>query len=457
MTPLAELARRLFGIGLAAVDPRRLLHKLAFLPEGFCFGEHSFAPRGKLVLVAVGKAGATMATAFLERSPRPADAVFVYVPHGSLVPEQASPHTRFGSHPGVGAENAAHTAALVQLLESLDPADGVLLLLSGGASALLSLPLPGLEVATLDRLTWELLRRGAGIGELNTVRKHLSQALGGRLATRCPAALFTLVLADVPGEELHLVGSGPTLGDPTTREQALEVLERFGLVGEFPEAVAVLQQPGSETPKPGDPALGRAVTKLLGSSEDALAAVARELAAEGFRVQLLTRSLRGEARSVGRALGALLATANAGAAFLAAGETTVRVRGSGVGGRNLELALAASLALAGSEHRCLLAAATDGKDGTSPAAGAVVDGQTLRRGRKARRDPLEALAANDAWGFFAGQPEAIVTGPTGTNVADLVIALAAPRREKHLPRPAAGLHLPSPPPSGAAKRSGGER
>jgi len=457
MTPLAELARRAFAAGLAAVNPRAVMEKLEFLPEGFRFGGHTFAPAGKLVVVAVGKAGATMAGAFLGRCPRPADEVFIYVPYGSPVPAAVAPYTRFGSHPGVAPENAVQTAALLELLSGLHPADGVVLLLSGGASALLSLPLPGLEIDVLDRLTGELLRRGASIYQLNTVRKHLSLALGGRLAARCPGMLFTLVLADVPLPELHMVGSGPTLADPTTRLEALAVLERFGLIEEFPAAVAFLHQPAWETPKPGDPALGRSITKLLGSNGEALTAVARELAAEGFRVQLLTRFLRGEARSVGRLLGAMVAAASPGAAFLAGGETTVQVRGSGVGGRNLELALAASLPLAGHEHRCLLAAATDGKDGTSPAAGAVVDGQTLQRALKAGRDPLVALEKNDAWGFFVGQPEAIVTGPTGTNVADLVIALVAPRPAETVPRRARTLGLPVLASSGATKPPGGGR
>lgn len=438
MTPLAQLARKVFAVGLDAVHPRQLVGKVTFTRDGVRFGEDVLEPPGKLMLLAVGKAGGTLAEAFLARARRRPDQVWVYVPHQAPVPALLAPQARYGSHPRLSRENVAHAQELIGALAALTPADGLLVLLSGGSSALLSAPLAGIEADELDALVWALSCAGASIGELNTVRKHLCRLLGGRLAALCPAPLLALVLSDVPGDDLATVGSGPTLPDPTTSRQALEILARFGLASRFPWAARSLESPESETPKPGDPRFRAKTTALLASNREALDAMAHALAAEGFRPRLLTTRLRGEAREVGRVLGALLASAAPGTALLAGGETTVRVSGTGCGGRNLELALAAALELAGRPHRCLLAAGTDGVDGTSPAAGAVVDGLTVRRGARRGRDPLEALAENDAWGFFTGLPEALVTGPTGTNVADIVVGLAAPQARRQL-----GLRTPA--------------
>lgn len=430
MTPLAQLARKVFAVGLEAVHPRAVMRRVRFTGSGVRFDDDAMEPAGRFVLVAVGKAGGQMAGAFLARSLRRPDQVWVLVPRGVPVPPAVVPHTRLGTHPQVTEENASHARELADLLRRLERDDGVVVLLSGGSSALLSEPLPGISVHQLAELTAALLRAGATIAQLNTVRKHLCRPLGGRLAALCPAPLLALVLSDVPGDDLATVASGPTVPDPTTSEDALAVLSRFGLATRFPWAVAALEKPDSETPKPDDPRFRNKTTRLLGSNRDALAAMAAALAAEGLTPHLVTHRLRGEAREVGRTLGALLVNAPPGTAFLAGGETTVQVTGSGTGGRNLELALAAARELAGHSHRCLLAAGSDGVDGTSPAAGAVVDGGTVRRARRQGKDPEQALAENDSWGFFSGLPEAIVTGPTGTNVADLVIALAAPQARR---------------------------
>lgn len=433
MTPLASLARSCYAAALAAVHPRNLMGKLSFNNEGV--GSHGvwLEPKGKLVLVSVGKAGATMAEAFLLRTKRQPEEIFVLVPKGTAVADTLAPFTRFGSHPGVSEENAAATANLKELLAVLTPEDGVVFLVSGGASALLSLPVEGVTVEELSRLTWELSRRGATIRQLNIVRKHLGAVLGGKLASICPGQILTFVLSDVPGNNLDLVASGPTLPDPSTCDQALEILKRFGLHRIFPHIGEILLSGKNETPKPGDPLLNRAKTLLLGSNQEALDAMKATLAGAGFRSWVLTSQLRGEAREVGRTLGTLIRVAAPGIALLAAGETTVTVKGPGEGGRNLELALGAAESLAGHQHRCLLAAGTDGVDGSSPAAGAVVDGQTLWRGQKAGRDPEKAFQANDSWGFFVGLPETIMVGPTGTNVADVVVALSAPQASWQLP------------------------
>ena len=431
MTPLARLARGMFAAAVAAVQPGALLRRVRFLADGVEFGDATLGPRGRLVLVAIGKAGPGLAAAFVQRAERQPDVAFVLAPYGTPVPEKLAGCARFGRHPLPDASGAEATRELLALVRGLSAADGVVLLLSGGGSALLTEPLAGVPLAELAALTDALLVAGANIHELNTVRRHLLRAAGGRLAAACPAPMLALALSDVPGDSLVDIASGPTVADPTTCADALTVLARQNLAGAFPEVAASLaggvKGGAAETPKPGDPSLSHAHTMVLGSGHDALAAAAEAAIHAGFRAVRLGRSLRGEAREVGTALAHLARSVAAGEpmAILAGAETTVTVRRPGRGGRSLELALAAAVQLADVPERCLLAAGTDGIDGASPAAGAVVDGHTLARGRERGRDALVALAANDAWGFFEGLPEAIVTGATGTNVADLVFVLAA--------------------------------
>ncbi|MCS7181704.1 MAG: DUF4147 domain-containing protein [Thermoanaerobaculum sp.] len=453
MTPLAELARKVFAVALEAAHPSTLMRKVRFTPAGVIYGEHALEPPGRLVVVALGKAGGTLAEAFLTHSTRRPEVVWVYLPRNASAPSYLPAQVRWGDHPHLSLDNTAAALELAQMVAQLAAEDGLLVLLSGGSSSLLAAPLPPLRPAELDALVGELARRGATIHQLNTVRKHLTALLGGRLAVRCPAPLLALVLSDVPGDDVSTVGSGPTAADPTTRGDAKAILQRFGLLTKYPQVAQLLEDPSSETPKPGDLRLQRKASALLGCNRDAVEAAAHTLTQEGFRVRVLTTALRGDAREMGRLLGALLVQAAPGTALLAAGETTVHVTGTGQGGRNLELALAAACQLAGHRHRCLLAAGTDGVDGTSPAAGAVVDGGTLARAAKLGKDPEKALRDNDSWGFFADLPEAILTGPTGTNVADLVIGLVAPRVAARVGwRPPARAPQPQPPWGAATQR-----
>jgi len=431
VTPLSDLARSMFAAAVAAVAPDALARRIGFFPDGIEFAGSELRPAGRLNLVALGKGAPGLAAAFLRRSRRLPDSVFVLVPDGVEVPGSLAPFARRASHPVPDSRGAAATRELLSALASCAPEDGVVLLLSGGTSALLAEALPGVDRQELGALTSALLAAGAPIRELNAVRKHLLAGTGGRLALACPAPILTLVVSDVPGDDLSSIGSGPTVGDPTTFADAISVLERRGLASSFPRVLAFLASGGRgeipDSPEPGDPRLSNASVRLLGCSRDALAAAAAAAQQAGFRTCELTRTLRGEARSVGTALAALAGTLAPGeaTALLLAGETTVTVRGDGCGGRNLELALAAACALADVPERCLLAAGSDGVDGASPAAGAVVDGETLARAAALGRDAASALERNDAWGFFERLPDAIVTGPTGTNVADLVFVLAA--------------------------------
>jgi len=440
VTPLADVARAMFSAAVAAVQPEGLMRRVQFLDDGVGFGDSLLRPAGRLVLVALGKAGPGLAAAFLGRSRRAPDAIFVLAPRGVGAPAALEPAVRRGAHPMPDGDGEAACRELLELIRGLDHADGVLLLLSGGSSALLAAPLPGLARERVTELTGALLAAGADIHELNAVRKHVLAATGGRLAAACAAPILTLALSDVPGDALATIGSGPTVGDPTTWNDALGVLDRHRLTERFPEFAATFRAgiDGTlpESPKPDAPELRGARTHLLGSSREALAEAARTARGTGFAPVILTRRMRGEAREVGRALAGLAGATAAGEplALLLAGETTVTVRGGGRGGRNLELALAAALDLAGVAERCVLAAGTDGADGGAPAAGAVVDGQTVARGLGRGRDAVRALGDNDSWGYFAGSEEAIVTGPTGTNTADVAFVLAAGRPRAFLPR-----------------------
>ena len=433
MTPLAELARAMFAAAVSAVRPEVLMRQVEFHAGGIRFREDELAPAGRLLLVALGKAAPGLAAAFLTRSLRRPDEVFILAPDGVAAGNEVARFVRRASHPLPDARGVAATEELIATLTALSPADGVVLLLSGGASALLAAPVAGISAEAVTSITKRLLDSGAGIRELNTVRKRLLAASGGRLAASCPAEMMTLAVSDVPGDDLAVIASGPSVPDASDAHGARDVLARHGLAGVFAEVDALLERlvraAAADTPRCGDPRLARGRAWLLGCGDDALAEAARVAREAGFAPLVLGARLHGEARFQGHLLGQLaetLAPADP-VALLLRGETTVTVRGGGQGGRNLELALAAAMALAGLPERCLLAASTDGVDGTSPAAGAVVDGGTVARARSLGREPLAALADNDGWGFFAGLPEAIVTGPTGTNVADLAFVIAAGR------------------------------
>jgi hydroxypyruvate reductase len=330
-------------------------------------------------------------------------------------------------------------------VDDLGRDDTLLVLLSGGASALLPAPIAGLRLEDKARTTSLLLRAGATIQELNTVRKHLSRLKGGGLARRAaPARVFTLVLSDVVGDDLSTIASGPTVPDPTTFSDALAVLDRRGLLRQTPlrvrrhlEAGARGQTP--ETPKAGDAAFRRTVTHVVGGNRRSVLAAAREASRLGLRPVVLTTRLEGEAREVARCLVAILrecaereGSRRRPTCLLAGGETTVTMAGAGQGGRNQELAVAAAASLDGFPVPAVVASfATDGIDGTSDAAGGVVDDRTVRRARAlGLAAPSAFLAQSDSRNFLGPLGDLILTGPTGTNVVDIAVLLAgvAPAR-----------------------------
>jgi glycerate 2-kinase len=340
-------------------------------------------------------------------------------------------------HPLPDARGLRASTEAERLLRELSKDDLALLLLSGGASALLPAPAEGLSLKQKARTTALLMKAGADIHELNAVRKHLSRFKGGGLARLAfPARVRALVLSDVVGDDLSTIASGPASPDPTTFADALEILTRRGVLGRVPPAVRNHLRAGAsgrkkETPKPGDPLFRRVAARVVGSNRQSLDAAAREARRLGFRVEVLSSRLEGEARVVARVLLAILRErvgpggAGSPLCLLAGGETTVTVRGPGFGGRNQEMAVAAVEPLAAFPADALFASlATDGIDGRSDAAGGWVDRSTLARSRRlGLASPADFLAASDSRSFLGPVGGLIVTGPTGTNVMDLIALL----------------------------------
>ncbi len=357
---------------------------------------------------------------------------------------------REAGHPVPDEAGLAAAGEVEALLAGLGPGDLVLVLISGGGSALLPAPPRGVTLAEKQAVTSLLLASGADIREMNCVRKHLSRLKGGGLCrAAAPARVATLVLSDVVGDPLDVVASGPTVPDPTTFADALAILDRRGLRERVPPAVRARLEAGArgeipETPKPGDPVFRGSPPLLVGSNRIAVEAGARRARSLGYRPLVLTTSLTGEAREVAAVLAAVAREARESGqparppcCLLSGGEPTVSLRGGGKGGRNQELALAAALGLEGLADVALLSAGTDGTDGPTDAAGALCDGASAARARALGLDPRRHLDENDAYPLFAALGDLVETGPTQTNVMDLQIMLVG-RRRSPPPSPRAG-------------------
>ena len=343
-----------------------------------------------------------------------------------------------GGHPVPTADSEAGGRRALAIADGMAPDETLLVLLSGGASALMAVPADGVTLDDKRATTARLLRGGADIHALNTVRKHLSAIKGGWLAAHARGTCRTLVISDVVGDDLSVIASGPTVGDASRFQDALDVLGRFGGEAEYPPAVVARLRRGAdagvpETPTPGDPRLARTDTTLIGSRRDAMSGVATAASALGYQVLRIDDAVVGEARAAARAhLRAVLArAADVGrpSCVVSSGETTVHVTGHGKGGRNQEFALAAAQLLAesgaGRSPVAIASAGTDGVDGPTDAAGAVADATTVARARAARLAPDRFLFDNNAYAFFDALGDLIHTGPTGTNVGDLQIILLA--------------------------------
>lgn len=346
--------------------------------------------------------------------------------HGFLIP---GIEVREARHPLPDERGVAAADEALRIAQQASRKDLVLCLLSGGASALWPAPVSGVTLTDLQATTDALLRAAAPIQEINAVRKHLSRIAGGQLARAAgPARVLTLAISDVVGSPPDVIGSGPTVPDSTTFHEALQVLSRRQVA--VPRNTQDHLERGAagtvpETPKPGDPLFERTSWILAASIGHALRAAADEANRLGYRTRVVTDLLEGEARVVGRKLAGLAAGVQPPAALLFGGETTVTVQGNGRGGRNQELALAAAIALQDRAGVLLAALGTDGTDGPTDAAGAVVDSGTIERGQTRGLDAADHLRRNDAYSYLQATGDLLVTGPTGTNVADLTLLLAA--------------------------------
>ena len=399
------LLRRLLDAALASAQPAQCVPP--HLPE---------PPAGRTVVVGAGKAAATMAQAVEEPWAGPLEGLVV-TRYGHRVPTERIEVVE-AAHPVPDAGGREAAARILSLAEGLGADDLALCLISGGGSALLTLPAPGIELADKQAVTGALLRSGAAIGEINCVRKHLSAIKGGRLGVAChPARVASLLISDVPGDDPAVIGSGPTVPDPTTFADALAVLSRYG-IAEPAAIIRHLERGAEETPKQGDPRLADAETRIVATPAMALAAAAEAARQAGYEPVILGDALEGEARELAREHAGLARDAAPGTVLLSGGEATVTVTGAGRGGPNAEYALALALALDGAPGVFATACDTDGIDGTEDNAGALVTPDTLARARAAGEDAAARLAANDAYGFFAGLGDLVMTGPTLTNVND---------------------------------------
>jgi glycerate 2-kinase len=407
-----ELLKNMFEAAVAVAQPARTIP--THLPV---------LPKGRTIVVGAGKASAAMASAVEAAWPGPLEGL-VLTRYGHAVPCRRIEIVE-ASHPVPDESGRDAARRILDLVSNLGEDDLVLALISGGGSALLSLPPPGLSFEDKQKVNKALLRSGATIGEMNCVRKHLSLIKGGRLAAAAfPARVVTLLISDVPGDDPSVIASGPTVPDPSTFAEALAVLRKYGI--EQPSAVIRhLEMATEETPKPGDPRLMRTETLVVATPQRSLEAAAAVARKAGAAPLILGDAIEGEAREVAKVMaGIARQVARYGqphpppCVLLSGGETTVTLHGNGRGGRNAEFLLSLAVALEDQPGIHAIACDTDGIDGSEDNAGAISSDDTLRRSRSAGLDAKAHLANNDGYGFFAALGDLVVTGPTFTNVND---------------------------------------
>ncbi len=426
---LRQSARAIFDAALAAADVRPLVRRALTAvhpPE-----------TGRLIVVGAGKASGAMAAAVEEAWGDRVTGGLVAVKDGYVAPTRRIRLAEAG-HPVPDERGAAAARGIRALVEAATGDDLVMVLLSGGGSALTPAPAPPVTLADKQAVTRLLLAAGGNINQLNAVRKHCSLLKGGQLArAAAPAQVHALLLSDVIDDPLDVIASGPTAPDESTFGEALGILDRLGVTERAPRSVIERLESGArgqvpETPKSDDPLFARVSNVVIGNNQLVVDAAQRKAAELGFAAHVLTRSLEGEAREAAKRFVELGRSIRAGrgpvatpACLIAGGETTVTVRGRGAGGRCQEFALAAALEMEGLEGVVILAAGTDGTDGPTTAAGALADGESCQRAREQRHDPVASLADNDSNPVFAALDDLIVTGPTNTNLLDLYLLLVA--------------------------------
>jgi glycerate 2-kinase len=407
-----DLLRAMFDAAVEAALPS--LRVPAWLPD---------KPKGRTIVVGAGKASAAMAKAVEDHWAGPLEGLVV-TRYGHAV---SCDHIEIveAAHPVPDARGREAARRILDLVQEAGPDDLVLALISGGGSALLSLPAPGLTLEDKQAINTALLRSGAPIGEMNCVRKHLSAVKGGRLAVAAdPAQIVTLIISDVPGDDPSAIASGPTVPDPTTFAEARAILRRYGIT-EPRSVIDHLDRASEETPKPGDPRLARAKTIMIATPQMSLEAAAKVARKAAVTPLILGDAIEGEAREVGKVMAGIARQvalrgqpARAPCALISGGETTVTVRGSGRGGRNVEFLLSLAVELDGLRNVFAIAGDTDGVDGAEEVAGATIAPDTLARAGRIGLRPKDQLANNDGHGFFEALGDQVVTGPTLTNVND---------------------------------------
>jgi hydroxypyruvate reductase len=434
--------KEIFAAGLKAVDPEEAIRgHVRLTGNRLQVGEHSYLLDSfeRIIVTGFGKATAPMAKALEDILGDRLTEGWITVKYGHGVPLRKVRVMEAG-HPAPDEAGLQATRFILDRLKECTGKDLVLCALSGGGSALSPAPRAPLELSEKQETTRVLLECGATISELNSIRKHVSVCKGGQLARIAyPATVVSLLLSDVVGDPPDVISSGPTVADPSTFSDCLDIVERYGLSEKLPPRVLKLLQDGAsglidETPKPGDAVFDKCLDLVIGSNRAALLASSRKAKQLGYNTLVLSSFIQGEARDVAEVFAAIgkeiAASGNPispPSCVLAGGETTVTVRGSGKGGRNQELALAAALSIKDRPRIAMLSAGTDGSDGPTDAAGAFVDGYTCREALKRGINAKEHLLNNDSYNFFKALDDLFITGPTRTNVMDVICLLVEPR------------------------------
>ncbi len=429
---------------LAAADPARIIREHLKLTGSILHVDKLQYPLKdyrRIFVIGGGKASGYMAEEIEKLLGKWIMRGLVVIPD-YLRPTPRSRRIRYhaATHPIPSRKGVDGVLAMLRLVDDISRDDLVIVLVSGGGSALMPLPVEEINLNDEAKVTSLLLRSGASIDEINTVRKHLSQVKGGRLAERLyPATVLTLIISDVVGDKIDAIASGPTAPDPTTYHDVELVLKKYDLWFQIPKNARRVITHGlsgsiPETPKRKNKVFRRVQNVIVGNNRASCLAAASAMTKAGYRTQVLSIQITGEAREVGRIFGSIVRDIRENslpfappAALIAGGETTVTVRGKGKGGRNQELALAAAVKISGSYGVVVGSFATDGIEGRTNAAGAVADGSTITRSLRLRMDPEEFLRNNDSYRYFSKLKDLVITGPTGTNVNDIAI-LAADRR-----------------------------
>lgn len=424
----------ILSAALEAVDPYAAVKRqMALEGTDLLIGERTYNldEYRHVYVIGGGKAGGSMAKAAEDILGDRLTAGVINTKYG-YVADTETVRINEAGHPLPDAAGMAGARQMVDLARQASEGDLVICLISGGGSALMTLPVEGIGLGDMEALTTSLLRCGATINEINTIRKHISQIKGGNLSRAThPAEVVSLILSDVVGNPLDVIASGPTVPDTSTFAGAYEIVKRYGLMDELPSSITQHLGQGNdgripETPKEGDPLFAKTYNLIIGSNESAARAALAEAQEAGFHTLLLSTYVEGEAREVAHVFCAIAKEILHSsqpiprpACVVAGGETTVTIRGEGKGGRNQELALAAAIQLDTLDNVTIVALATDGTDGPTDAAGAIADGLTLHRARQKKLLARDYLANNDSYSFFDQLDDLLITGPTNTNVNDL--------------------------------------